>query len=63
MFFFGGEGEISLIFVSCIIYRLNVQAMEVYDEFCLVEVLRPNTNLLIIGEHMTYIPIVTVNIY
>ena len=30
---------ISQIFVSYIIYRLNVQAIGVYDEFCLVEVL------------------------
>ena len=57
------EGGISLIFVSYIIYRLNVQAMGVYDEFCLVEVLRPNTNLLISGEHTTYNPIVAVNFY
>ena len=33
----------------------------VYDEFCLVEVLQPKTNLLIGGEHITYIPIVAVN--
>ena len=33
----------------------------VYDELCLVEVLQPNTNLLIGGEHITYISIVTVN--
>ena len=37
-----------------------VQAMGVYDEF---EVLRPNTNLLISGEHITYNPIVAVNFY
>ena len=28
--------------------------MGVYDEFCLVEVLRLNTNVLISGEHITY---------
>ena len=33
----------------------------VYDEFCLVEVLQPNRNLLIGGEHITYIPTVAVN--
>ena len=47
-------GGISLIFVSYIIYRPNVQAM--YDEFCLVEMLQPNANLLIGGEHITYDP-------
>ena len=35
----------------------------VYDEFCVVEVLQPNTNLLISGEHITYNPIVEVNFY
>ena len=30
----------------------------VYDEFCLVEVLQPNTNLLTRCEYVTYIPIV-----
>ena len=54
---------ISLIFVSCIIYRLDVQSMGMYDEFCLVEVLQPNTKLLISGEHVTYNPIVAVNFY
>ena len=33
----------------------------VYDEFCLVEVLQPNRNLLIGGEHITYIPLVVIN--
>ena len=46
------------MFVSYIIYRPNVQAMGVYDEFCLVEVLQPNTNLLTSCEYVTYIPIV-----
>ena len=59
----GVFGGMSLIFVGYIIYRLNAQAIGVYDEFCLVEVLRPNTNLLISGEHITYNPIVAVNFY
>ena len=33
----------------------------VYDEFCLVEVLQPNRNLLIGGEHITYMPLVAIN--
>ena len=32
----------------------------VYDEFYLVEVLQPKTNLLIGGKHITYISIVAV---
>ena len=28
-----------------------------YDEFCLVEVLQPNRNLLIGGVNITYIPL------
>ena len=35
--------------------------MGVYDEFCLVEVLQPNRNLLIGGEHITYILLVAIN--
>ena len=35
----------------------------VYDEFCLVEVLQPNRNLLIGGEHITYIPLVVINFF
>ena len=35
----------------------------VYDEFCLVEVLQPNRNLLIGGGHITYIPIVAINFF
>ena len=54
---------LSLIFVSYIIYRLDVEVIGVYDEFCLVEVLQPRTNLLISGEHITYNPIVAVNFY
>ena len=34
-----------------------------YDEFCLVEVLQPNRNLLIGGEHITYIPLVVINFF
>ena len=45
-------GEISQFFVSYIIYRPNAQAMGVYDEFCLVGMLQPITNLLIGGEHI-----------
>ena len=30
--------------------------MGVYDKFCIEEVLRPNTNLLISGEHISNIP-------
>ena len=54
---FGGDITIFVI------YRPNVQAIGVYDEFCLVEMLQPNTNLLIGGEHITYNPIVVVNFY
>ena len=65
-YFFYSKGVfegISLGFVSYIIYRVNVQAMGVYDEFCFVEVLQPRTNLLISGEHITYNPIVVANFY
>ena len=37
--------------------------MGVYDKFCLVEVLQPNRNLLIGGEHITYIPLVAINFF
>ena len=50
-------GWILLIFVSYIIYRLNIQAMGVYDEFCLVATKHKS------GEHITYNPIVAVNFY
>ena len=36
---------------------------EVYDEFCLVEVLQPNRNLLLGGEYITYIPLVAINFF
>ena len=49
----------------CQLYNLQTQCLNhgagVYDEFCLVEVLQPKSNLLIGGEHITYIPIVAVN--
>ena len=35
----------------------------VYDEFCLVEVLQPNRNLLIGGARITYIPSVGINFF
>ena len=35
----------------------------VYDEFCLLEVLQPNKNLLIGDEHITYIPLVVINFF
>ena len=34
-----------------------------YDEFCLVEVLQPNRNLLIGGEHITCTPLVAINFF
>ena len=53
---FGGD-----ITNFCQLYNLQTQCSShggVYDEFCLVEVLQPNRNLLIGGEHITYIPLV-----
>ena len=39
-----------------VIHIISDQAMGMCDEFCIVEVLRPNTNLQISGEHISYIP-------
>ena len=35
----------------------------VYDEFCLVEVLQPNRNLLIGGARITHILLVAINFF
>ena len=35
----------------------------VYDEFCLVEVLQPNRNLLIGGARIIYIALVAINFF
>ena len=62
--FFFGEGDITIFCqLYKVIYRPNVQAMGMYDEFFLVEVLQPNPNLLIGGQHITYNPIVVFNFY
>ena len=49
----------------CQLYNLQTEcsSLGVFDEFCLVEVLLPNMNLLTSGEHITNNPIVAVNFY
>ena len=59
----GGGGGGYNLFLSVIQFTDPMfKPWGVYDEFCLVEVLQPKTNLLIGGEHITYIPIVAVNV-